>query len=301
MAPRRQRADKESASSRAWILDPTLASLFDAPPEQFIAVRDALAKEAQERGDKGRAQGLKALPKPTAVIWAINQAAHRRPERVRALIQAVARLGRDQGGDASPEELRTAMNDLREATSAVVQDSKAVLSEAHHAANAAVVLRIEATLRSSAIGSPEDRAALQAGRLMREIRRFGFPGSVEVLADSRDSARAAPRAMAASQVGREPGAREEDLQRREERKIAARKAAALAALKTAERISRSLEATARRASADAVRKMKLALRTEERAGVERAEANVAQQSAAEAKQKAAEAARRVVLLKSPTS
>ena len=53
--------------------------LFDLPPTEFIAARDALAKQLKADGDAGAAAEVKALRRPSVAAWAVNQVARRQP------------------------------------------------------------------------------------------------------------------------------------------------------------------------------------------------------------------------------
>src|SRR4051794_26860035 len=91
--------------------------LYDGDAADFIARRDALAKQLKKDGDKEGAAAVKALRKPSAAAWAINQVAQAKPDLVDELLRAGVRLydaqsraveGKDDGS------LRTATQERRE-------------------------------------------------------------------------------------------------------------------------------------------------------------------------------------------
>jgi hypothetical protein len=68
-------------------IDSDLDRLYQLKPSAFIAERNAIAKRAGPR-----AGDIRALPKPTAAVWAVNQLHWRKPELYRSLVQAAENL-----------------------------------------------------------------------------------------------------------------------------------------------------------------------------------------------------------------
>ena len=66
--------------------------LYGAPPEQFTARRDALARQAAAEGDKALASSVRALRRPTAAAWVVNSLVRQEPEAVEALIALGERM-----------------------------------------------------------------------------------------------------------------------------------------------------------------------------------------------------------------
>src|SRR4051794_41888804 len=62
--------------------------LFRTPPDRFVAERDALVKELRAAGRDDDAAAVKALRKPTATVWALNQLAARESGGLAALFEA---------------------------------------------------------------------------------------------------------------------------------------------------------------------------------------------------------------------
>src|SRR4051794_28627550 len=63
-------------------------ALFRTLPDRFVADRDALVKELRADGRDDDAAAVKALRKPTATVWALNQLADRQPDALAALFEA---------------------------------------------------------------------------------------------------------------------------------------------------------------------------------------------------------------------
>jgi hypothetical protein len=67
--------------------DAAAVELYGLPPEQFVAVRNQLAKTAREGGDERAASAIAALRKPTVAAWLANQLVRADPDDVHALTE----------------------------------------------------------------------------------------------------------------------------------------------------------------------------------------------------------------------
>jgi hypothetical protein len=157
-------------------VDREIDRLFELPLEEFTAARNELAKRLAKDGENERADEVRALSKPTAPVWAINQLARREKQLVRSLLDAGAKLRRAQeralrGG--GPDALRTAQRAEREAVRELTQRAGEILSEAGKPATRPTLERITATLGAAAVND-EARDALKAGRMTEELKMSGF-------------------------------------------------------------------------------------------------------------------------------
>ena len=61
--------------------DSDIDALFQLPPGEFTAARNALASRLKKGGHADEAEAVKALPKPSVSAWAVNQLfwKHRKP------------------------------------------------------------------------------------------------------------------------------------------------------------------------------------------------------------------------------
>ena len=232
-----------------------LDALYTVAPARFVAERDALARRLRGEGEPALAEQAEAMRRPSASVWAVNQAARADAARVEALLEAAARLRREQGA-GDPEALREAIQAHRTALRALVEAAEGALQEAgirgeHSRA-------IETDLQSAAAGSREQREQLRAGRLTSDLSPTGFD------ALSPAAASAAPRPQPAAphenvaQKKREEQERLEakrrELQERADAAEAARKLAELKrALHAAEAEAHRLEARFRALDAKAER------------------------------------------------
>ncbi len=148
---------------------PGVDDLFAVELAEFVARRDALVKELKKAGDKAGAAAVKALRKPSAVAWAVNQVVRREPDDVTALItagqaardaQAKAVQGKDDGG------LRTAARDWRARIQSLATAAARLAGDQYRDDAAAT---FEA---ASADGGLAE--VLKAGRLVAAIEPSGF-------------------------------------------------------------------------------------------------------------------------------
>jgi hypothetical protein len=96
--------------------DSSIRSIYHGTLADFIARRDAHAKELKGRGEKDEAARVKALKKPSKLAWALDQAALDEPNVVTELVAAIERA---QAAHADPAAARTAQEKIRTAVRAV--------------------------------------------------------------------------------------------------------------------------------------------------------------------------------------
>ena len=146
------------------------ASLRHVPPREFIAARKALAERLGRSGRSDEARQVSRLPRPSPVVWALNQAALGKARMLIDLVHAVDRLRRAQLGQGDP---RAATAAYRTVFDAVMEAARGVLREQGMKASPAV----ERRLRSSLLAAVTDRrlrGELAAGRLAVESVEPGF-------------------------------------------------------------------------------------------------------------------------------
>lgn len=150
--------------------------LFALPLDEFTAARNELAKRLAKDGEKERADEVRALAKPSAPVWAINQVARREKPMMRSLLDAGAKLRKAQEralGGGGPDALRSAQRSERDAVRALTQRAGEVLREAGKPATRPTLERISATLGAAAVDD-DARDDLKAGRLTEELKMSGF-------------------------------------------------------------------------------------------------------------------------------
>ena len=174
---------------------PSLASLFRIPPEQFTSARNRLVAELRRAGKAPAAAAVARLPRPTPVVWAINQVAHLDRAAVDRLLTAADHLKQAQLGRATTD-LPTSAKPYQDAVAALVERSLAHLRAAGRATTAATRNRLTGTLLAAA-ADPALREPLREGQLTREQTAAGF----DVFRDAAPALRVLP-APAISRPGR---------------------------------------------------------------------------------------------------
>jgi hypothetical protein len=163
------------------VADDPIDRLYGLPLEDFVAERDALAKQLRADGDRDGAAAVKKLPKPTRPAWAVNQLTRARPDEVRALVEAGEALAGAQEqllGGADAAVLRGAA----EAARALV-DALAAEAPVEGAARD----KVRATLHAATVDE-EVRAEVAAGRVVKERSASGFGGLEALLAAGKGGA-----------------------------------------------------------------------------------------------------------------
>ncbi len=145
-------------------LDDEIDRLYQLPAGEFVAARNALAKQAGPG-----AATVKTLQKPNAPAWAVNQLYWTRRKVFDKLIDAANKLRAAHSqmlsgkrADVTPAE--TAHRDAVKAASAEVRE---ILSQAGDPATAATMMAVSDTLQ--ALPGPE-----RPGRLVRPLKPRGF-------------------------------------------------------------------------------------------------------------------------------
>jgi hypothetical protein len=111
------------------------ADLFRAAPDRFIAERDELVTRLRAEGRDEDAATVKALRKPTAVVWGLDQLASREPDALAALFEAGRALRAAQQaalGGAGADELLAATATRRAAVRPLAASTVEILDESGH-------------------------------------------------------------------------------------------------------------------------------------------------------------------------
>jgi hypothetical protein len=145
-------------------LDDEIDRLYQLPAGEFVAARNALAKQAGPG-----AATVKNLQKPNAPAWAVNQLYWTRRKVFDTLIDAANKLRAAHsqmlsGKRADVTAAETAHRDAVKAASAAVKE---ILSQAGDPATAATMMAVSDTLQ--ALPGPE-----RPGRLVRPLKPRGF-------------------------------------------------------------------------------------------------------------------------------
>lgn len=153
-------------------------TLFELSLAEFTAARNALAARLKKEGRTAEAERVKALAKPPATAWAVNQLFWRQPEGVERLFKIGERVRQAQTG--KPADLRALLEERRRVVSELTKRAAAILREAGHADSQDAMRRVTTNLESLAAWG-RSHAGAQAGRLTADLEPLGFDGLAALL------------------------------------------------------------------------------------------------------------------------
>jgi hypothetical protein len=150
-----------------------LKEVYSADLGDFIATRNDLA--ARLKGsDPELAAEIKALRKPSLIVWAVNRTAHENPKLIEELIDAGAAL-RDSLADGGSADAQVHTRQRRSLLRSLSDAAVGVLTRAGSNAGPGNLDRISTTFL---VASAEEEAAplLRAGILTEELRSSELSG-----------------------------------------------------------------------------------------------------------------------------
>ena len=223
--------------------------LYQLSPSDFTAARNALAKTAGARAGE-----IKALEKPTAAAWAVNQVYWRQRKLYDRLVMAAERLRATHAKRIGGHEADTAAAETahRTAMTAAADAAREILKQAGDAATPATLIAVNETLGTLPGGE-------RPGRLTRPLRPQGFEALAGLLAGAaatparRAEIKPFPSQAAREKTGESEAAREKRVAAEAAREAAARAREAArveAELKQARGVERDAEAALERAQKD---------------------------------------------------
>jgi DNA repair exonuclease SbcCD ATPase subunit len=224
---------------------------------EFTAARNALAGRLKKSGKADEANRVKALNKPTAPAWAVNQLYWEHRDLFDRLIASGDRLRKAQAAKLAGHsgDIRGALDALREALSELTHLAADRLRESGSSTTPDQMRRVTSTLEALAsIGLVE--GGPQPGRLSDEVDPPGFETLAALVPSSERAERgdAPTRVLTFQQAAAQKPPRgkptsEDDEQRRAEERRA-KLEAAKAQAEEAERALKEARATAQQAQAD---------------------------------------------------
>lgn len=207
--------------------DEVADELYDASPEEFIALRTQRQGEAKAAGDKALAKEIGALPKPSTAAWVCNLLVRAHRDEIEGLVE-LGNLLRGAQEKLAGDELRALNTQRGQLLSALTRQAAALGRERGHAVSTAVAGQVEETLRA-AMADPDAGEALLTGRLTGAMSYSGL-GTVAARpalrlvpppAPERPARRAGGPAPEKKQEATGPTAAERREREREERRRAA--------------------------------------------------------------------------------
>ncbi|GGM37577.1 hypothetical protein ACFQBY_17805 [Promicromonospora citrea] len=153
-------------------LDDAVDALYAGPLDEFVAARDAAARQAAGDGDRLGARRIKRLPKPTVAAWVVNQVVRDRPDEIAVLTDLgdelrAATAERDRARIRALDHLR------RERVEGLVRSVRDAGEVGGRAVSQAVLDRLAETL-TAAVMDADAGTAVRAGRLTRALQHVGF-------------------------------------------------------------------------------------------------------------------------------
>jgi hypothetical protein len=140
--------------------------LYGLPLEDFVAQRDALAKQLRADGRRAEADEVKALRKPPAVVWAVNQLMRTQRKAARALVDAADRAAEHPSDRDALRAHHDALDQLTTAGAGLLSGKGRGLSED-------ALLRVRGALHAASLDR-DRREEFIAGRLSEEPAPAGF-------------------------------------------------------------------------------------------------------------------------------
>lgn len=245
--------------------------LYAGAPSDFVAHRDALAKQLRASGDRALAAAVKGLRRPSLGAWYLNVASRDGLTSLQEWLRLGRRLRAAHAGD-DVDTLRTLAAQRSPLEARVLNDIAAHLAHLGVPATPGGLDEVRTTLRAT-LADPTAEAAVSAGRLDRSLTYSGF-GPVELPATTRareaapEAAPAIPRqsdAEAIATQGPEPGPTTADLvaaeraRQAEDREQAGRDLAAAEAALVALTADRIAAEANRKAAGDTIESLTLDL------------------------------------------
>jgi hypothetical protein len=212
-----------------------IAELYRLPRAEFTGARNQLVKRLRGEDRPAEAERVKALRKPTAAAWIVNQVGRQAPGDLKKLLSAGERMRAAR----TTTKLRTASAAEREAITRLVARAE----EVGGPQSAATLERVRETLHAAA-GDPSVGELVSAGCLDKEQRLVGFAGAALIQDDQ--GGKPAPSEASARRTREAPQPRGEGEHRRRRRE----RDAAKRGLEQAERAHERALAEAQRAQTE---------------------------------------------------
>ena len=161
-------------------LDAEMDPLFQLPLAEFTSARNALASQLKKQGRVIEAERVKALVKPPASAWTVNQLYWQDPNSFETLLTAGERIRRAQTGKLKNVDLRALLDEKKQLLAALLTRATVVLDAGGHAASVDVMRRVSTTLEALAAWGERDGVP-KAGRLTADLDPPGFDTLAELM------------------------------------------------------------------------------------------------------------------------
>ncbi|MGI3782149.1 MAG: hypothetical protein ACRYG2_15410 [Janthinobacterium lividum] len=206
-------------------LEAAAIALYALAPEDFVAARTALVKQARAAKDRALALEIGALRKPTRTGWVVNLLARDDPAAVGALLDLgdALRAAQDQ---RDGQALRDLSARRRKAIDALVRRGTALARDAGHHPSESTLNEVAQTLQA-ALGDPAVGEQVRGARLAGAAVYGGFGGPAEPAGAAAGGDDLAALLAASMPAGKKGAAPEKDELAERKRRAAAERRAAL--------------------------------------------------------------------------
>lgn len=291
------KGDKDKGKEAVGTFDAELDALFQLPPAEFTAARNALVSRLKKAGRADEAEKIKSLGRPPMTAWTVNQLYWRHRDEFDRLIATGERFRVAQASQLSGKsvDVRGPLEARRSALADMAKLAAKVIREGGGAATPDNMRRITTTLEAmSTYGSLPD--APPAGRLTDDVAAPSFETLAALVPRVGDAVRGGGPTRVIPFQQKAPAAKsskgkhttEDDARRAAEEKKA-RIAAARASVQEAERALRE----SRKDAQQAEERLKKAAARAKEADAEKADAEQRLEQATADAEAARQQARRV--------
>ncbi len=207
-------------------LDEAADRLYGVAPEEFVATRTDLVRQARGAGDAPLAREIDRLRRPTLAAWAVNQVAREHPAELAELLDLGDRL-RAAWHDHDAAALAELTARRSHLTGELVTLVRRTAERRGHPLAGGAATEIEQTLDAATVDAGA-AAQVRSGRLVRSLSHTGFapaspprPRPEDEAGTRRRKARRTPGERGESTAKR-PGDRARDGERAERERARAR-------------------------------------------------------------------------------
>jgi hypothetical protein len=170
-------------------VDEEIDALFQLSLAEFTSARNALAARLRKEGRAIDAERVKALVKPSAPAWAVNQLYWQDARAIDQLVGVTERIRKAQTGRTRNADVRELLDEKKRLMVELLARASAILGAAGHAASPDAMRRVSATLESLAVWG-KTAGAPRAGRLTADLDPPGFDALAAVMGGTKiDAAR----------------------------------------------------------------------------------------------------------------
>jgi hypothetical protein len=153
-------------------LDEIVGELYLVPPTDFVSVRNDLVRQARSSGNRGLAEKLQSLRRPTQSAWLVNVLASTES----AAMKRLSALGRELRGAQTGldgGELRMLSEQRRQLITDLLDRARSYAADAGVRVTDSVLSEVEATLRFALVDLAGS-FTVRSGRLVRPLAHNGF-------------------------------------------------------------------------------------------------------------------------------